>query len=145
MQAQESRACRSRTDGMSHNGPWRACKKIGEATCPRSTGCSRMYSAPASRAARSSETVRSTRRFACASSRLCCAGTSGRPVMCSRSRTGGGPPSGTLPSKNPVTEKVEQGGEATTAAKVPEEQRSSKREYTESRRRSCFVPPPCSG
>eukprot|EP00965_Chrysotila_dentata_P019939 660322-Pleurochrysis_carterae.AAC.1 len=69
MQAQESRACMSRTEGIGHSGPWRACKKMGEAKRPRSAGCSRRYSAPASRAARSRETVRSTRVFACASSR----------------------------------------------------------------------------
>eukprot|EP00965_Chrysotila_dentata_P153768 5083419-Pleurochrysis_carterae.AAC.3 len=36
--------------------------------------------------------------------------------MWSRSRTGGGPPSGTSAVKNLLTAKVEQGGDATTAA-----------------------------
>eukprot|EP00965_Chrysotila_dentata_P159598 5272507-Pleurochrysis_carterae.AAC.2 len=53
--------------------------------------------------------------------------TFGRPVMCSRSRTGGRPPSGTSAVKKRVTENVEQGGEATTAAYTSDEQRSSKR------------------
>eukprot|EP00965_Chrysotila_dentata_P248605 6208433-Pleurochrysis_carterae.AAC.3 len=51
-------------------------------------------------------------------------GTSGRPMMCSRSRTGGGPPSGTSASKKRLTEKVEHGGDAMIAAYVPAEQRS---------------------
>eukprot|EP00965_Chrysotila_dentata_P136358 4509437-Pleurochrysis_carterae.AAC.2 len=81
--------------------------------------------------------VRSTRTFACCSSRWCCGGTSGSPVMLARSRTGGGPPSGTSPAKKRLTENVEHGGEATMAAYAPAEQRSRRREYTESRRRSC--------
>eukprot|EP00965_Chrysotila_dentata_P172926 5707109-Pleurochrysis_carterae.AAC.1 len=40
-----------------------------------------------------------------------------RPMMFSRSRTGGGPPSGAfLEAKKRLTEKVEQGGDATMAA-----------------------------
>eukprot|EP00965_Chrysotila_dentata_P046480 1544868-Pleurochrysis_carterae.AAC.1 len=62
--------------------------------------------------------------------------------MFSRSRTGGGPPSGTSPVKRRLTENVEHGGEATMAAYAPAEQRSRRREYTESRRRSCLGPPP---
>eukprot|EP00965_Chrysotila_dentata_P089286 2948427-Pleurochrysis_carterae.AAC.1 len=47
--------------------------------------------------------------------------------MCSRSRTGGGPPSGAaLDEKKRETEKVEQGGEATIAAYEPDLQRSSR-------------------
>eukprot|EP00965_Chrysotila_dentata_P064039 2120686-Pleurochrysis_carterae.AAC.1 len=65
--------------------------------------------------------------------------------MFSRSRTGGGPPSGTLAAKKRDTENVEQGGEATTAAYTPDAHRSSNREYTESRSRSWCSPPPCSG
>eukprot|EP00965_Chrysotila_dentata_P047624 1579436-Pleurochrysis_carterae.AAC.1 len=65
--------------------------------------------------------------------------------MCSRSRTGGGPPSGTSAVKKRDTENVEQGGEATTAAYTPDAHRSSKREYTESRSRSWRSPSPCSG
>eukprot|EP00965_Chrysotila_dentata_P212933 6187332-Pleurochrysis_carterae.AAC.2 len=113
--------------------------------CPLSAGCSRRYSDPASRPARRSETVRSTRRLACYSSRWCAGGTSGSPAMCSRSRTGGGPPSGTSASKKRLTEKVEQGGDAIIAAYVPTEQRSSSLEYTEPSRRSCCLPPPCLG
>eukprot|EP00965_Chrysotila_dentata_P258450 6213222-Pleurochrysis_carterae.AAC.2 len=48
--------------------------------------------------------------------------------MCSRSRTGGGPPSeAALDAKKRDTEKVEQGGEATMAAYAPDLQRSSRR------------------
>eukprot|EP00965_Chrysotila_dentata_P044148 1467425-Pleurochrysis_carterae.AAC.1 len=84
---------------------------------PRSAGCSRMYSAPASRAARRSVAVRSTSRFACSSSRRCEGGTLARPVMFSWSRTGGGPPSGAfLAAKKRLAEKVEHGGDATMAA-----------------------------
>eukprot|EP00965_Chrysotila_dentata_P140964 4660017-Pleurochrysis_carterae.AAC.1 len=53
-----------------------------------------MYSLPASRAARNRHAVLRTNSFAWCSSRACCGGTSGRPSMCSRVRTGGGPPSG---------------------------------------------------
>eukprot|EP00965_Chrysotila_dentata_P238394 6202467-Pleurochrysis_carterae.AAC.2 len=60
--------------------------------------------------------------------------------MFARSRTGGGPPSGTSPAKNRLTENVEHGGEATMAAYTPAEQRSSRREYTESRRRKDDMP-----
>eukprot|EP00965_Chrysotila_dentata_P046721 1551377-Pleurochrysis_carterae.AAC.1 len=92
----------------------------------------RRYSAPESRPALRSDAVRSASRFACCSSRWCCGGMSGRPVMLSRSRTGGGPPSGASPVKKRLTENVEHGGEATIAAYTPAEQRSSKRAYTES-------------
>eukprot|EP00965_Chrysotila_dentata_P047397 1572320-Pleurochrysis_carterae.AAC.1 len=92
--------------------------------CPLSAGCSRRYSDPASRPARRSDTVRSTSRLACCKSRWCAGGTSGRPKMCSRSRTGGGPPSGTSASKKRLTEKVKHGGDAMIAAYVPAEQRS---------------------
>eukprot|EP00965_Chrysotila_dentata_P214535 6188247-Pleurochrysis_carterae.AAC.2 len=50
--------------------------------------------------------------------------------MLSRSRTGGGPPSGALATKNLLTEKVEHGGEATMAAYAPAEHSSSSLEYT---------------
>eukprot|EP00965_Chrysotila_dentata_P038805 1289807-Pleurochrysis_carterae.AAC.2 len=36
----------------------------------------------------------------------------GSPIIWSRSRTGGGPPSGASPVKNRLTENVEHGGEA---------------------------------
>eukprot|EP00965_Chrysotila_dentata_P255799 6212343-Pleurochrysis_carterae.AAC.2 len=78
-------------DGMSQTGPWRACRNSGDATWPLSAGCSRRYSEPASRPARRSDAVRSTRMFACSSSR-------------------------TLASKNRLTEKVEHGGDVTIAA-----------------------------
>eukprot|EP00965_Chrysotila_dentata_P254728 6211978-Pleurochrysis_carterae.AAC.1 len=49
-------------------------------------------------------------------SRACSGGTCGSFKMCSRSRTGGGPPSGVLSLvKNRETEKDEHGGEAKTA------------------------------
>eukprot|EP00965_Chrysotila_dentata_P170299 5621148-Pleurochrysis_carterae.AAC.1 len=66
------------------------------------------------------------------------AGCSSSPKLWSRSRTGGGPPSGTLPAKKRLTEIVEHGGEATIAVYAPTEQRSSRRVYTESNRRSCL-------
>eukprot|EP00965_Chrysotila_dentata_P259772 6213675-Pleurochrysis_carterae.AAC.2 len=88
----------------------------GDDKCPRSAGCSNRYSAPVSRAARRSDTVRSTSRLACSSSRRCEGGTSASPMTFERSRTGGGPPSDTLAEKKRLTENVEQGGEAMTAA-----------------------------
>eukprot|EP00965_Chrysotila_dentata_P156839 5182455-Pleurochrysis_carterae.AAC.1 len=75
-----------------------------------------MYSLPASRAARKRLDVRRISSFDCASSRACCGGMLGRPRMCSRSRTGGGPPlDAASEAKKRDTEKVEQGGEATMA------------------------------
>eukprot|EP00965_Chrysotila_dentata_P060225 1996777-Pleurochrysis_carterae.AAC.1 len=59
---------RARTEGRDHNGACLRCMKIGESTAPRSAGCSRMYSAPASRAARRSRTVRRTSSLASRSS-----------------------------------------------------------------------------
>eukprot|EP00965_Chrysotila_dentata_P078708 2594455-Pleurochrysis_carterae.AAC.1 len=80
-----------------------------------------MYSLPASRAARNRFEVRRISSFDCASSRMCRGGTSGRPRMWSRLRTGGGPPSdAALEAKKRETEKVEQGGEATMAAYMPD-------------------------
>eukprot|EP00965_Chrysotila_dentata_P163379 5396431-Pleurochrysis_carterae.AAC.1 len=62
-------------------------------------------------------TVRRTISFAEASSRACLGATSGTPSGCSRLRTTGGPPSGDeLERKWREMEKVEHGGEATTAA-----------------------------
>eukprot|EP00965_Chrysotila_dentata_P211207 6186341-Pleurochrysis_carterae.AAC.1 len=136
MRAHESHACKSVMHGRSQMGPWRACMNSGEDMCPLSAGCSSRYSAPESRPALSNEAVRSTRRLACCSSRCCWGGTFGSPMMWFRSRTGGGPPSGTSPAKNRLTENVEQGGEATMAAYAPAEQRSSRRAYTESKRRT---------
>eukprot|EP00965_Chrysotila_dentata_P138949 4595319-Pleurochrysis_carterae.AAC.2 len=69
MDAHESRACRSAMHGKDQMGPCRACMKSGDAKCPLSAGCLSKYSAPESRAARSNEAVRSTRRLACWSSR----------------------------------------------------------------------------
>eukprot|EP00965_Chrysotila_dentata_P249414 6208879-Pleurochrysis_carterae.AAC.1 len=65
--------------------------------------------------------------------------------MLSRSRTGGGPLSGTLAAKNLLTENVEQGGEAMTAPYALAVQRSSSRVYTESSKSSCRCPPPSVG
>eukprot|EP00965_Chrysotila_dentata_P061064 2023157-Pleurochrysis_carterae.AAC.1 len=48
---------RARTAGTTHSGAWRLCTNIGESTAPRSAGCSRMYSAPVSRAARRRRTT----------------------------------------------------------------------------------------
>eukprot|EP00965_Chrysotila_dentata_P180976 5973870-Pleurochrysis_carterae.AAC.1 len=87
-----------------------------------------MNSAPASRAACRSVVVRSTSRLACSSLRRCEGGTSSNPMMFNRSRTGGGPPSGTfLAEKNLLTDNVEHGGDATTAAKCPTVHFSSSR------------------
>eukprot|EP00965_Chrysotila_dentata_P230785 6197989-Pleurochrysis_carterae.AAC.3 len=63
-----------------------------------------------------SDTVRSTRRLACSSSRGCEGGTCESPMTCAPSRTGGGPPSATFAEKNLLTENVEQGGDATITA-----------------------------
>eukprot|EP00965_Chrysotila_dentata_P176115 5815408-Pleurochrysis_carterae.AAC.1 len=107
---------RARTAGTTHSGAWRLCTNIGESTAPRSAGCSRMYSAPVSRAARRRRMVRLMSSFASRSSRAWHSGTLGRPITLSRPRTGGGPPSAAEgASKNCDTEKVEQGGEASTA------------------------------
>eukprot|EP00965_Chrysotila_dentata_P009285 302603-Pleurochrysis_carterae.AAC.9 len=109
VQAHSSRDRRSATAGMSQIGPCRLCKKRGDAKCPLSEGCSRRYSAPASRAARTRDTVRCTSRFACSSSRRCEGGTLASPMMFVRSRTGGGPPSCTSAAKNLLTEKRRSG------------------------------------
>eukprot|EP00965_Chrysotila_dentata_P018521 617017-Pleurochrysis_carterae.AAC.1 len=61
----------------------------GDRGCPRSAGCSKMYSAPASRAAVSKAMVRRMSSLALASSRWCSFGTLGRPRGCSRVRTTG--------------------------------------------------------
>eukprot|EP00965_Chrysotila_dentata_P095348 3151960-Pleurochrysis_carterae.AAC.1 len=81
MHEQESRACRSDMDGKVQMGACRACRNNGDATWPLSAGCSRRYSEPASRPARRSQAVRSTRMLACCNSRWCVGGTSGRPMM----------------------------------------------------------------
>eukprot|EP00965_Chrysotila_dentata_P002583 83970-Pleurochrysis_carterae.AAC.1 len=88
---------------------------MGDPVAPRSAGCSRTYSAPESRAARSSRVVRRTSSFAAASSRAWLSGTFGRPTTLSRSRTGGGLPSGASgDEKKRDTENVEHGGDAST-------------------------------
>eukprot|EP00965_Chrysotila_dentata_P103318 3410186-Pleurochrysis_carterae.AAC.1 len=66
----------------------------GDLGCPRSAGCSSMYSAPASRAAVRIVVVRRTSSFASWSSSRWADGTSGKPNGCSRMRKTGGPPSG---------------------------------------------------
>eukprot|EP00965_Chrysotila_dentata_P076963 2540857-Pleurochrysis_carterae.AAC.2 len=104
------------TSGVGEMGACRLCKNMGDARAPRSAGCSSTYSAPDPCAARSRETVRLTSSLDCASSRACSTATSGRPITCSGSRTGGGPPSAAeLLLKKRDTENVEHGGEATTA------------------------------
>eukprot|EP00965_Chrysotila_dentata_P224022 6193933-Pleurochrysis_carterae.AAC.1 len=111
---------RRRTSVMSGNTQMEACaasRNRGDLGCPRSAGCSRMYSAPASRAAESKAVVRRTISLASASSLRCASGTSGLPRGCSRVRTTGGPPSDEASERKwRDTEKVEHGGEATTAA-----------------------------
>eukprot|EP00965_Chrysotila_dentata_P065807 2180061-Pleurochrysis_carterae.AAC.1 len=103
--------------GTTHSGAWRAFRKIGDASAPRSAGCSRMYSAPAACATFSRLAVRRTISFACSNSRRCTGGMSGKPMICSLSLTGGGPPSVASALRNRrETEKVEQGGDAMTAA-----------------------------
>eukprot|EP00965_Chrysotila_dentata_P215846 6189034-Pleurochrysis_carterae.AAC.2 len=81
---------------MSGNTQRDACaasKKSGDLGCPRSAGCSRVYSAPASRAALSRVAMRRTISLASANSLRCASGTSDLPRGCSRVRTTGGPPS----------------------------------------------------
>eukprot|EP00965_Chrysotila_dentata_P148521 4903945-Pleurochrysis_carterae.AAC.1 len=62
------------TSGVRQMGACRLCRNIGDARAPR-------------------DTVRRTSSLDCASSRALLTATSGRPITCSRSRTGGGPPS----------------------------------------------------
>eukprot|EP00965_Chrysotila_dentata_P091933 3034791-Pleurochrysis_carterae.AAC.1 len=57
--------------GINHTGAWRRCRKIGDESAPRSAGCSRMNSAPAALAERSSIAVRRTSSLAWASSLAC--------------------------------------------------------------------------
>eukprot|EP00965_Chrysotila_dentata_P158218 5227021-Pleurochrysis_carterae.AAC.1 len=67
-------SCRRRRSMMSGSTQMDACaasKKSGDLGCPRSAGCSRMYSAPASRAALSRAAVRRTISFASANSLRC--------------------------------------------------------------------------
>eukprot|EP00965_Chrysotila_dentata_P257251 6212828-Pleurochrysis_carterae.AAC.2 len=112
---------RARIEGRIHNGACRLCTKIGESVmAPRSAGCSRIYSAPASRAARRSRTVRLTSSLDSRSSRAWLSGISGNPMALSRSRTGGGPPSSAVgAAKKRETVNVEQGGDASTADAPP--------------------------
>eukprot|EP00965_Chrysotila_dentata_P153767 5083419-Pleurochrysis_carterae.AAC.2 len=69
IRAHESRARKLAMVGISQSGPCCAWRKRGEDTCPLSAGCSRRCSAPASRAARSSDAVRATSMFDCWSPR----------------------------------------------------------------------------
>eukprot|EP00965_Chrysotila_dentata_P258044 6213078-Pleurochrysis_carterae.AAC.3 len=117
MRSAESVSRSATTSGTSHNGAWRLCKNSGHSKAPRSAGCSRIYSAPESRAARRSEVARLTSSLASCSSLAWPASTSGKPRTFSLSRTGGGPPSSELgEEKKRGTENVEHGGEATIAA-----------------------------
>eukprot|EP00965_Chrysotila_dentata_P011051 359282-Pleurochrysis_carterae.AAC.3 len=119
--------------GIIHNDACAASMKMGDLGCPRSAGCSSIYSEPASRAAVRMAAVRRTSSFASASSRLCCGATSGRPRGCSRLLRTGGPPSGEeLERKCREIENVEQGGDAMTTAYSPAAQRWRSRWYTES-------------
>eukprot|EP00965_Chrysotila_dentata_P141443 4675111-Pleurochrysis_carterae.AAC.1 len=75
-----------------------------------------MYSAPESRAVRSKVAVLRMSSLACSNSRRWWWATSGSPMTLSRSRTGGGPPSGESgDAKKRETEKVEHGGDAMMA------------------------------
>eukprot|EP00965_Chrysotila_dentata_P170912 5640949-Pleurochrysis_carterae.AAC.2 len=132
------------TAGIIHKEACAASMKMGDFGCPRSAGCSSMYSEPASRAAERMAVVRRTSSFASASSRLCCGATSRRPRGCSRLLRIGGPPSGDgLERKCREMENVEHGGEATTAAYSPVAQRWRSRWQTESlSSRLCPSPPP---
>eukprot|EP00965_Chrysotila_dentata_P052859 1753062-Pleurochrysis_carterae.AAC.1 len=104
------------TSGVSQMGACRLCKNMGDARASRSAKCFSTYPSPDPCVARSSETVRRTSSLDCASSRACLIATSGRPITCSRSRTGGGPPSAAESLlKKRDTENVEHGGKAITA------------------------------
>eukprot|EP00965_Chrysotila_dentata_P164162 5420198-Pleurochrysis_carterae.AAC.1 len=85
--------------GNTHTEACAASRKRGERGWPRSAGCSKMYSAPASRATQSNADVRRTSSLASASSRACAGWASGKPSGCSRERTTGGPPSGEAPER----------------------------------------------
>eukprot|EP00965_Chrysotila_dentata_P200488 6180005-Pleurochrysis_carterae.AAC.4 len=112
MRSALSLALSAAMSGTIHSGAWRLWRKSGDSKAPRrSAGCSRMYLAPESRAAINSAAVRRTSSFASCSSRSWLGSTSGRPSTCSRSRTGGVPPSfASGESKKRATEKVEQEG-----------------------------------
>eukprot|EP00965_Chrysotila_dentata_P001393 45557-Pleurochrysis_carterae.AAC.1 len=115
---------RAKTSGRDKMEAWAASMKIGGLHCPRSAGCSRIYSEPALQAAERMAIVRRTSSLACASSHACAGSTSGKPSRCSRLLTAGGPPAGEEPErKGRDTEKVEHGGDATTAAYSPAAQR----------------------
>eukprot|EP00965_Chrysotila_dentata_P060560 2006816-Pleurochrysis_carterae.AAC.4 len=81
--------------GVSQMGACRLCRKIGEASAPRSAGCSKMNSAPAVCAARSRAAVRRTISLACTSSRwwLLCRHCRQPCHVVSVTYRGGGPPS----------------------------------------------------
>eukprot|EP00965_Chrysotila_dentata_P181883 6004752-Pleurochrysis_carterae.AAC.1 len=118
MEAASSVRRRATISGIIQMGAWSLCRKIGDLYAPRSAGCSRMYSAPDSLAARRRAAVRRTNLLAWCSSRACDGATSGIPMLgWSCVLTGGGPPScASVDVKWRATEKVEHGGEATTAA-----------------------------
>ena len=88
---------------------------------------------------------RATTAFASCTSRLCLSGMSGRPMMCVRVRTSGGPLSSLLGppwSKNLLMLNVEHGGAAKTARKRPlvvSDRRDLKKK---SFKMLCLWPPP---
>ena len=79
------------------------------------------------------------------SSEACSAGKSGKPKICLRVLTGGGPPSevpGCLHSKNLLQENVLQGGAENTARNEPFEAIENMWLKNWSFSRSCLKPPP---
>ena len=91
---------------------------------------------------------RATMAFACESSRRCLGGTEGKPRMCVRVRTRGGPPSllvEPLPSKCRDIENVLHGGAAMMVRNSPRLARWSSRLCTSSFRMSPSEPPPVTG
>lgn len=76
---------------ISQRGPCRASRKArGKDRSPRSIGFSITNCTPACQPSRRRVHMRATMALASLSSRRWAASTSGRPCMCSRSRTGGG-------------------------------------------------------
>eukprot|EP00965_Chrysotila_dentata_P033397 1111596-Pleurochrysis_carterae.AAC.1 len=130
----EARCCRrnATTSGSTQMDAFAKSRNSGDLGRPRSAGCSstHSYSEPASRAAVRSAAVQRINSFASASSRACAGATSGNPSGCSRLRTTEGPPSAEQRDRKfLVTEIVEHGGDATTAAYSPAAQRCSRQGF----------------
>eukprot|EP00965_Chrysotila_dentata_P165510 5465902-Pleurochrysis_carterae.AAC.1 len=88
MRSQLTLASSAAMSGTIHRGACRLLRKSGDSRAPRSAGCSRMYSAPKSRAALSSAAVRRTSSFASCSSRSWLGSMSGSPSTCSPDGSG---------------------------------------------------------